>query len=145
MGWDGQLLPSGYLLESGKADTPLNLEFPGGGERSAPLAWSPAGLDTVGRMRSVVLPCRGRFVEGASERSFPPLLSCYPTLKLSPNTAPERWFLLGGHPVKGLACMVEAGPLWLVGGESKRLRVAVKGAQRVPRNKFEGASAVGGL
>jgi hypothetical protein len=41
--------------------------------------------------------------------------------------------------------MVGAGPLWLVGGESKRLRVSKKGAQRVPRNKFEGASAVGGL
>lgn len=41
--------------------------------------------------------------------------------------------------------MVGAGPLWLVGGESKRLRVAVKGASRVPRNKFEGAWAVGGL
>lgn len=33
----------------------------------------------------------------------------------------------------------------MVGVESKRLRVAVKGAQRVPRNKFEGTSAVGGL
>lgn len=57
LGWSASSLriPAGI----GKAVTLLTLTFPGGGERGAPLAWSPAGPDTVGRMRSVVLPCRG--------------------------------------------------------------------------------------
>lgn len=122
MGWDGQLLPSGYLLESGKAVAPLTRTFPGGGERGAPLAWSPAGLDTVGRMRSVVLPCRGRLVEGASERNLPPPPSFS---LLSPNAQAESarcpravFSFLGGQPVKGLACM-GTGLVRLVGGEGK--------------------------
>lgn len=73
----------------------------------------------------------------SSHPSFPLLSS---NAQAESEHCPRAVVSFGGgvHTIKGLACMVGAGPLWLVG-------VAVKGAQRVPRNKFEGTSAVGGL
>lgn len=102
-----------------------------------------------------MLPCRGRLVEGASERGFkdllppprfPPPLSCLPKREPSPHTVPQSGrflFRVGVHPGKGLAGMVGAGPLWLVGGDGKE--TWVKRGTEGAREQVGGASAVGGL
>lgn len=99
LGWSASSLriPAGI----GESRHPSHPRIPWRWREKRPTGLEPSrpGYSWANEVSGAALP--GEVCGGGVGKKLIPLLSCYPTLKLSPNTAPERWFLLGGSSCKG--------------------------------------------